>query len=155
MMKNKVKELRARFGYSQETLGKEAGATRQTIAAIEKGDYVPSLLLALNICRAFSLPMEEVFWLEEEKNEFEKKSVFSPCTLRIGLLDAYFLYGSGTADRSVFPNGGSSSFELNITPFLLFIICAALYIYAEKKNETAKSTGLCPMNLRNRMKENK
>ncbi|MCP6682474.1 helix-turn-helix transcriptional regulator [Bacillus nakamurai] len=65
-MKNKVKELRARFGYSQETLGKKAGAARQTIAAIEKGNDVPSLLLALHICRAFSLPMEEVFWLEEE-----------------------------------------------------------------------------------------
>lgn len=66
MLKNKVKELRARFGYSQETLGKKAGTTRQTIAAIEKGDDVPSLLLALHICLAFSLPMEEVFWLEEE-----------------------------------------------------------------------------------------
>ncbi len=54
-----------------------------------------------------------------------------------------------------FQTEGSGSFELNITPFLLFTVCAALYIYAEKKNETAKSTGLCPMNLRNRMKENK
>ncbi|MGY4670787.1 DNA-binding XRE family transcriptional regulator [Bacillus subtilis] len=47
MMKNKVKELRARFGYSQEKLGETVGVTRQTVAAIEKGDYVPSLLLAL------------------------------------------------------------------------------------------------------------
>lgn len=36
MMKNKVKELRARFGYSQEKLGETVGVTRQTVAAIEK-----------------------------------------------------------------------------------------------------------------------
>lgn len=66
MMKNKVKELRARFSYSQEKLGETVGVTRQTVAAIEKGDYVPSLLLALKICKAFSMQMEDVFWLEEE-----------------------------------------------------------------------------------------
>ncbi|CAN2252389.1 putative HTH-type transcriptional regulator [Bacillus vallismortis] len=66
MMKNKVKELRARLGYSQEKLGETVGVTRQTVAAIEKGDYVPSLLLALKICQAFSMKMEDIFWLEEE-----------------------------------------------------------------------------------------
>lgn len=66
MLNNKVKELRARFGYSQEKLGEAVGVTRQTVAAIEKGDYVPSLLVALKICKTFSMAMEDVFWLEEE-----------------------------------------------------------------------------------------
>jgi DNA-binding XRE family transcriptional regulator len=39
--------------------------TRQTIASIEKGDYVPSLLLGLEICHVFDLKMEEVFQLEK------------------------------------------------------------------------------------------
>lgn len=67
VIKNRVKELRARYGYSQTDLADLANVTRQTIAAIEKGDYVPSLLLGLSICKAVNLPMEEVFWLEEEE----------------------------------------------------------------------------------------
>ncbi|MFT8319991.1 MAG: helix-turn-helix transcriptional regulator [Bacillus sp. (in: firmicutes)] len=60
---NKVKELRARYGYSQEKLATAIGVTRQTVAAIEKGDYSPSLLLGLKICKEFDLHMEEVFWI--------------------------------------------------------------------------------------------
>jgi putative transcriptional regulator len=63
---NRVRELRARFDYTQEKLAKEVGVTRQTIAAVEKRDYVPSALLALKICKSFGLPMEEVFALEED-----------------------------------------------------------------------------------------
>lgn len=66
-MNNKVRELRARYGYSQETLAKAVGVTRQTVAAIEKGNYIPSLLLGLKICEVFQLKMEDVFWLEEDK----------------------------------------------------------------------------------------
>ncbi len=66
VLKNRVKELRARFDLTQENLAAKAGVTRQTIAAIEKGDYIPSLLLALKICKVFSLKMEELFWMEEE-----------------------------------------------------------------------------------------
>lgn len=67
MMKNKVKELRVRYGYFQEMFGKEVGVIRQMIAVIEKGDYVFLFLLVFNICWVFFLMMEEVFWLEEEK----------------------------------------------------------------------------------------
>ena len=65
-IRNRVKELRARLNFSQTELANLAGVTRQTIAAIEKGDYVPSLLLGLAICKAVNLPMEEVFWLEDK-----------------------------------------------------------------------------------------
>ena len=63
---NRVKELRARFNFSQSVLAEKVGVTRQTIAAIEKGDYVPSLLLALTICDVFQLKMEDVFVLNKE-----------------------------------------------------------------------------------------
>lgn len=69
IIQNRVKELRARFHYSQTDLADHVGVTRQTIAAIEKGDYVPSLLLGLSICKTFNLPMEEVFWLEAKEEK--------------------------------------------------------------------------------------
>ncbi|MFS0612038.1 helix-turn-helix transcriptional regulator [Lederbergia ruris] len=68
-MQNRVKELRARFRYSQTDLADRVGVTRQTIAAIEKGDYAPSLLLGLSICKVFDLPMEDVFWLVEKEEK--------------------------------------------------------------------------------------
>jgi putative transcriptional regulator len=52
-LQNRVKELRARFNLTQEMLAVQVGVTRQTIASIEKGDYTPSLLLALKICEVF------------------------------------------------------------------------------------------------------
>lgn len=61
---NRVKELRARYNLTQEKLAKQVGVTRQTIAAVEKREYVPSALLALKICRVFKLKMEDVFSLE-------------------------------------------------------------------------------------------
>ncbi|GIN56695.1 putative HTH-type transcriptional regulator YgzD [Lederbergia ruris] len=69
IMQNRVKELRARFRYSQTDLADRVGVTRQTIAAIEKGDYAPSLLLGLSICKVFDLPMEDVFWLVEKEEK--------------------------------------------------------------------------------------
>lgn len=67
MLQNRVKELRARYNYTQSDLGKLVGATRQTIGMIEKGDYAPSVSLALKIAKAFQVTLEEVFWLEEEE----------------------------------------------------------------------------------------
>ena len=64
-LQNRVKELRARFDLTQAMLADQVGVTRQTIAAIEKGDYTPSLLLGLKICEVFQLKVEEVFWLRE------------------------------------------------------------------------------------------
>ncbi|WP_347488695.1 helix-turn-helix transcriptional regulator [Desulfoscipio sp. XC116] len=69
MLHNRVKELRARHNFNQSELGKLVGATRQTIGMIEKGDYAPSVALALKISKAFRVPLEEVFWLKEEEND--------------------------------------------------------------------------------------
>lgn len=67
-IQNRVKELRARHDWTQMHLAEKVGVTRQTIASIEKGDYVPSLLLGLLICDTFGLPMEDVFKLEKGEN---------------------------------------------------------------------------------------
>lgn len=58
---NKVYQLRKKTGTTQEQLAKEVGVTRQTIIAIEKGNYTPSVLLALKIARLFQKKVEEVF----------------------------------------------------------------------------------------------
>jgi len=67
MLRNRVRELRARENYSQTELGNLIGVTRQTIGLIEKSDYQPSVTLALKIAHAFTLPLEEVFWLEGDE----------------------------------------------------------------------------------------
>ncbi|WOF16857.1 helix-turn-helix transcriptional regulator [Methanoplanus sp. FWC-SCC4] len=60
-MKNKIKVFRAINDMTQEDLAKEVGVTRQTILAIEKGKYDPSLSLAFKISRIFGVNLEEVF----------------------------------------------------------------------------------------------
>ena len=61
---NTVEQLRKKKKITQEDLARAVGVTRQTIIAIEKGNYVPSLLLALKIAKYFTLSVEEVFQLE-------------------------------------------------------------------------------------------
>ncbi|WP_108669356.1 helix-turn-helix transcriptional regulator [Peribacillus acanthi] len=66
MLGNRVKELRARFNLTQGDLAEKIGVTRQTIGFIEKGDYSPSIQLALKIAKEFKCSVEEIFWLEGE-----------------------------------------------------------------------------------------
>jgi putative transcriptional regulator len=66
MLYNSVRELRARFRLTQQDLADKIGVTRQTIGLIEKGDYAPSITLALKISHVFGVPVEEVFRLEGE-----------------------------------------------------------------------------------------
>jgi len=58
---NKIKVFRAMHGMTQEELAGKVGVTRQTIIAIEKGKYAPSLELAFRISRAFKEKVENVF----------------------------------------------------------------------------------------------
>ncbi|MTB64293.1 helix-turn-helix domain-containing protein [Streptococcus sp. zg-86] len=67
MLKNRLKELRARDGLNQTALAKEAGVSRQTISLIERGEYTPSVIIALKIAQIFNEPLEQVFRLEEEE----------------------------------------------------------------------------------------
>ncbi|MDE7219966.1 MAG: helix-turn-helix transcriptional regulator [Oscillospiraceae bacterium] len=65
MIRNRIKEYRARFGMKQEELAKLVGVRRETIGNLEKGKYNPSLVLAWNIAKAFHVSIEEVFTVEE------------------------------------------------------------------------------------------
>lgn len=64
---NKVHELRTLFDVTQEEFAEKVGVTRQTIIAIEKGNYVPSLLLAMKIAKFFKKSVEEVFKLKSHE----------------------------------------------------------------------------------------
>ena len=61
MIKNRMKEHRARLNLKQEDLAKLVGVRRETIGNLEKGRYNPSLVLAWNIAQVFGVPIEEVF----------------------------------------------------------------------------------------------
>ena len=63
-MKNLLKVLRAQHDLSQAALAERLDVSRQTINAIEKGKYDPSLPLALKIGRLFEKPVEEIFFGE-------------------------------------------------------------------------------------------
>ena len=66
-LQNRLKELRAKQGLNQQQLGSLVGASRQTISLIERGDYNPSITLALRISQVFQVPVKQVFYLTEEE----------------------------------------------------------------------------------------
>lgn len=63
---NHIREIRLKRGISQIKMAEDLQVTRQTINAIEKQKYNPSLELALKIVAYFGLPIEEIFILEED-----------------------------------------------------------------------------------------
>jgi putative transcriptional regulator len=65
-LKNLVKDLRTAGQLSQAELGGALGVSRQTIIAIERGRYLPSLPLAIDMARFFSMAVEDVFIQDEE-----------------------------------------------------------------------------------------
>ena len=66
-IKNNVYTLRSKKGFTQEEFAGKIGVSRQTVIAIEKGNYTPSVLLALHIARVFGVHVEDVFKIAYEK----------------------------------------------------------------------------------------
>jgi putative transcriptional regulator len=64
---NRIKELRAASGRTQEQLAQAAGVSRQSINSIERNRYVPSLELALIFAQVFACPTDQIFELENKK----------------------------------------------------------------------------------------
>lgn len=62
---NRVKEIRKAANWTQADLASKVHVSRQTIVALEKGSYVPSLELALDIAHVFELSIEEIFKKQE------------------------------------------------------------------------------------------
>lgn len=69
MLKNRLKERRAALGVNQQELGWMAGVSRQTISLIERGDYSPSVTLALTLAKICGVTVEDIFSLEGENDE--------------------------------------------------------------------------------------
>lgn len=64
---NHLKEYRARLSVNQQEMGQLVGVSRQTISQIERGDYSPSVTVALRIAKACNATVEDIFQYEEEE----------------------------------------------------------------------------------------
>ena len=70
IVRNRLREFRARYRMTQEELARRVGVTRQTIIAIENGRYLPSLKLAFKLAKTFNVKIEDLFEYDEsEENE--------------------------------------------------------------------------------------
>ena len=69
MLRNRLKERRAALNVNQQEMGKLVGVSRQTISQIERGDYSPSVTLALKIAKVFGVSVEDIFEYEEEATD--------------------------------------------------------------------------------------
>ena len=63
---NHLKEYRSKLGVNQTEMGRLAGVSRQTISQIERGDYSPSVTLALKLAKICQASVEDIFEYEEE-----------------------------------------------------------------------------------------
>ncbi|NMD71750.1 helix-turn-helix transcriptional regulator [Bacillus sp. DNRA2] len=70
---NHIKEIRQKRGITQVKLAEDLQITRQTVNAIEKNKYNPSLELALKLIEYFDVPIEELFYLEKTKGDKGEK----------------------------------------------------------------------------------
>lgn len=64
LIQNNIQKYRLELGLTQEDLATKVNVTRQTIISIEKGNYTPSLKLALQFGEIFKKKTEEIFWFE-------------------------------------------------------------------------------------------
>jgi putative transcriptional regulator len=62
---NRLKEIRLQKELTQESLANAVGVTRQTIIAVEKEKFVPSVKLALELALALDTPLQDLFWLKD------------------------------------------------------------------------------------------
>lgn len=69
MMNNRLKEVRQLRDLTQEALAAAVGVSRQTIIAIEKSKFVPSVKLALELAAALGVSLEEIFWLSKTQGD--------------------------------------------------------------------------------------
>lgn len=66
VLRNRLKVYRAALDINQQKMGRLCGVSRQTISLIERGDYSPSITLALTIAKVCGVTVEEIFYLQEE-----------------------------------------------------------------------------------------
>lgn len=66
-MENRLEEMRAQKGWTQQELAERVGVSRQTIISLERGRYSPSIQLAFKLARQFGVRIEDVFVYSEEE----------------------------------------------------------------------------------------
>lgn len=69
MLRTKLKEYRVRYDIKQSDLADRVGVRRETIGHLEKGEYNPSLKLAMDIAKIFNVSVEELFSYEDESED--------------------------------------------------------------------------------------
>ena len=67
-LRNHLKEYRVRLDVNQQQMGQLVGTSRQTISQIERGDYSPSVTLALKLAKLCQVSVEDIFSYEEDEN---------------------------------------------------------------------------------------
>ena len=68
ILKNNLKEIRRKNGFTQEELGTNVGVSRQTIISIERYRYKPTLELAMKIAQKLNIKIEKLFYFDQELN---------------------------------------------------------------------------------------
>ena len=68
-VRNQVREMRIERRFTQEDLGAAVGLTRQSILAIEKGRFTPSIHTALMLAQALGVSVDQIFWLVDEESK--------------------------------------------------------------------------------------
>lgn len=71
VLRNRLKVYRAMLNVNQQEMGRLCGVSRQTISLIERGDYSPSVTLALTIAKVCGASVEEILYLQEETEHEE------------------------------------------------------------------------------------
>ncbi len=66
LLKNRIRDRRIEHGLTQDELGARASLTRQSIIAIEKGRFIPSVQTALLLALALEARVDDLFWIEKE-----------------------------------------------------------------------------------------
>jgi len=80
-LENRIRVFRAEHGLTQSELAEQIGVSRKTISTIEVGRFTPSTTIALLLARRFRVPVEEIFWLEDEPRP-ERRSPAPPTPSR-------------------------------------------------------------------------
>jgi putative transcriptional regulator len=71
-LKNTLKLLRDKYGFTQDELAERVGVSRQTIISLEKGKYDPSIKLAFKLSKTLDTTIENIFIYEMEKHEIDE-----------------------------------------------------------------------------------
>ena len=136
-LENRLKELRARDRLNQTKLAKKAGVSRQTVSLIERGEYAPSVIIALKIAHIFGENVENVFYLKE--NSDEKQDENYRFTSSVVFCLGIFVANSwlGNFHFSNFLNSTLFGWMIRVLNLILF--CMTIYLLQSSRTIQSQS----------------